>query len=101
MLEEACAAVEVAVEQERRLAETKYWRRNTMRYIDQLLNELELLNLENRIQVPQPIAAAVGRLIEECQLAMLAKQPRATIIETMDVLFEIQDSLMFHQIEDE
>jgi hypothetical protein len=101
MIEEACEAIEVVKERDRRLAETKYWRRNTMRYIDKLLNELELLNLEERVDVPRPIASAVDKLIEECEVIALTEQPRTTVIETMDVLFEIQDSLMFNQIEDE
>jgi hypothetical protein len=40
-------------------------------------------------------------LIEECELVALAQQPRRSVIESMDILFEIQDSLMFNQIEDE
>jgi hypothetical protein len=101
MIEEACEAIDVIRERDRRVAEAKYWRRNTMRYIDKLLNELELLNLEERAEVPQPIASAVDKLIHECEVVALAEQPRETVIETMDVLFEIQDSLMFNQIEDE
>ena len=101
MIEEACEAIEDVKERDRRHTETKYWRRNTMRYIDKLLNELELLNLEDRVEVPEPIASAVDRLIRECEVVALADQSRETVIETMDVLFEIQDSLMFNQIEDE
>jgi hypothetical protein len=101
MIQEACVAIETVTERDRRLTEAKYWRRNTMRYIDRLLNELELLNLEDRVEVPQPIVLAVDRLIEECEVVALAAQPRSTVIQTMDVLFEIQDSLMFNQIEDE
>jgi hypothetical protein len=101
MIQEACVAIKRVQEEDRRDAKLKYWRRNTMRYIDKLLNELELINLADRVDVPKAIASAVDRLIEECEMVALAQQPRTTVIETMDALFEIQDSLMFNQIEDE
>lgn len=101
MIEEACEAIDEIRERDRRVTEAKYWRRNTMRYIDKLLNELELLNLGDQVEVPEPIASAVDRLIQECEVVALVGQQRSNIIETMDVLFEIQDSLMFNQIEDE
>ena len=101
MIQDANSAIENVRERDRRISESKYWRRNTMRYIDQLLNELEMLNLADRVDVPRPIASAVSRLIDECEVIALAEQPRTTVTETMDVLFEIQDSLMFNQIEDE
>jgi hypothetical protein len=101
MIQEACEAIETVRERDRRLTEAKYWRRNTMRYIDKLLNELELLNLADRVEVPQAIASAVDRLIEECEIVTLAEHSRSTIIESMDILFEIQDSLMFNQLEEE
>jgi hypothetical protein len=101
VIQDANSAIENVREHDRRISESKYWRRNTMRYIDQLLNELEMLNLADRVEVPKPIASAVGRLIDECEVIALAGQPRTTVTETMDVLFEIQDSLMFNQIEDE
>ncbi|MGH7912472.1 MAG: hypothetical protein ACREOV_12190 [Candidatus Dormibacteraceae bacterium] len=88
-------------ERDRRKSEVKYWRRNTMRYIDQLLNELEMLNLADRSDVPTPISIAVEKLIGDVEATSLAAQPRTSVAETMDVLFEIQDVLMYNQIEDE
>lgn len=101
MIEEASLAIDRVQERDRRSSQAKYWRRNTMRYIDQLLNELEMLNLADRSDVPSPISSAVDKLIGDVEVASLAGQPRTNVIETMDVLFEIQDVLMYNQIEDE
>ncbi|MGH7883763.1 MAG: hypothetical protein ACREN8_12825 [Candidatus Dormibacteraceae bacterium] len=100
MIEEACEAIEVVREHDRLQAESKYWRRNTMRYIDKLLNELEMLNLRGHSQTPAEVDSAVAELIAEAEMVALVGRPRVSIIETMDVLFEIQDSLMFNQIEE-
>ncbi|HUZ88318.1 MAG: hypothetical protein ACRENM_05570 [Candidatus Dormibacteraceae bacterium] len=102
MIEEASDAIEQLSERDRRAQEYKYARRNRMRYIDRLLNELEMLNLADQTQTPSELGAAVDQLIEEADLEE-AEQPRvsSTILHAMDALFEIQDSLMFNQIEDE
>jgi hypothetical protein len=101
MIREASVAVDELRQRDRRISETKYWRRNTMRYIDQLLNELEMLNLADRSDVPQPISSAVDKLIGECEIVALAQTSRTNVAETMDVLFELQGALMYNQIEDE
>jgi hypothetical protein len=101
MINEASIAIDEVRARDKRISETKYWRRNTMRYIDQLLNELEMLNLAERSDVPRPISSAVDKLIGECEIVALAETSRTNVAETMDVLFEIQDALMYNQIEDE
>lgn len=101
MIEEASVAIDRVRERDRRVSQAKYWRRNTMRYIDQLLNELEMLNLADRSDVPTPISSAVDKLIGDVDVSSLATQPRTNVAETMDLLFEIQDVLMYNQIEDE
>lgn len=98
MIEDACVAIEIVGERDRRQREQKYARRNRMRYIDQLLNELEMLNLAEQAGMPKPLFVAVGELVRD----MEGRRARpATVVEAMDLLYEIQDSLMFNQIEDE
>jgi hypothetical protein len=102
MIEEACVAIDEVTERDRRHREAKYARRNKMRYIDQLLNELEMLNLADQREVPQAISAAVDRLMTESAVQAILEMPKPdSVIQTMDVLYEIQDSLMFTQIDDE
>ena len=103
MIEEACVAIDVVSERDRRLREEKYARRNKMRYIDRLLNELEMLNLADQREVPTQLAVAVDRLVQETDVE--AKTPEVerlgTVTAAMDVLYEIQDSLMENPIGDE
>jgi len=102
LIEEASIAIKQLSERDRRAQEYKYARRNRMRYIDRLLNELEMLNLADQTQTPSALMMAVDQLIEEADLEE-AEEPRqsGTIIKAMDALYDIQDSLMFTQIEDE
>ena len=102
MIEEACVAIDVVSERDRRLREEKYARRNKMRYIDRLLNELEMLNLAEQREVPVQLAVAVDKLAHETVVARSAEVERAgTVTAAMDVLYEIQDSLMDNPIGDE
>jgi hypothetical protein len=100
MIEEACIAIESVEARDRRLREAKYARRNRMRYIDQLLNELEMLNLAERRELPQPLSGAVVRLLTDIDASGAGCRP-ATVIEAMDLLYEIQDGLMFTSPEDD
>ena len=98
MIEEACVAIERVEERERQARERKYGRRNKIRYIDRLLNELEMLNLAERHQVPERLAIELERLLAETEAVAIAQQARPeTVTEAMDLLYEIQDSLMFNE----
>ena len=100
MIEEACVAIENVEARDRRVREAKYARRNRMRYIDHLLNELEMLNLAERRELPNRLATAVVRLTSEGEPPSDAPRP-ATVLEAMDLLYEIQDGLMFTSPEDD
>jgi hypothetical protein len=98
MIEEACVAIEDIEERERRAREIKYGRRNRIRYIDRLLNELEMLNLADETQVPERLATELGRLMADSAVVALVQQAQPeSVPEAMDVLYEIQDSLMFNE----
>jgi hypothetical protein len=102
MLEDACVEIEVLTEKDRVERAHKYARRNRMRYIDQLLNELEMLNLADQARMPDRLHVAVDELIVETRAAEIrGARSVATVPDAMDVLYDIQDSLMFNQIEDE
>jgi hypothetical protein len=103
MIEEACVAIETVSEHERRLREAKYARRNKMRYIDRLLNELEMLNLADQREVPAQLRIALNRLLQECDVIASPGEPPApgTVVAAMDVLYEIQDSLMENPLGDD
>lgn len=102
MIQEACAMIERVEARERRSREAKYGRRNKIRYIDRLLNELEMLNLADESRVPERLAIELDRLMAESQAIEVARQPRPdSVNDAMDVLYEIQDSLMFNEADEE
>jgi hypothetical protein len=102
MIQEACAMIERVEARERRSREAKYGRRNKIRYIDRLLNELEMLNLADETRVPERLAMELGRLLAESEVVRVANQPRLeSVNDAMDVLYELQDSLMFNDPDEE
>lgn len=102
MIQEACVAIDQMTARERKIREAKYARRRKMQYIDRLLEELEMLNLADQRQMPRPLSEAVDRLIVDASADEAVEQRTVSSVpEAMDVLYEIQDSLMFNQIEDE
>ena len=102
MLENACVEIEELTEKDRNEREAKYARRNRMRYIDQLLNELEMLNLADQVKTPKQLFEAVGLLIQETNTVQIRGQRNlATVSDAMEVLYDIQDSLMFNQLEED
>jgi len=102
MIHEASAAIERVEERERRSREAKYGRRNKIRHIDRLLNELEMLNLADRTVVPERLAIELDRVMLESAPVQLVHQPRPeSVTQAMDVLYEIQDSLMFNEDEED
>ena len=99
MISEACVAIDRSTERERRHQDLKYARRNKMRYIDRLLNELEMLNLADQTALPKALGVAVGELLSDSEVETEVRPD--SIVTAMDLLYEIQDSLMYNQIEDE
>jgi hypothetical protein len=102
MIKQASRAIEHMTAKERRVQRAKYARRNKMHLIDKLLNELEMLNLADQRQMPPVLSVAINKVIEESpEVTVLATAKPASVMEAMDALYEIQDSLMYNQIEDE
>jgi hypothetical protein len=102
LIKQANRAIEHMTARERRIQRAKYARRNKMHYIDKLLNELEMLNLADQRTMPPVLSVAVAKVIEESpEVTVLAQAKPGSVMEAMDALYEIQDSLMYNQIEDE
>src|SRR3979490_2203121 len=102
MIKQASRAIEHMTARERRVQRAKYARRNKMHHIDKLLNELEMLNLADQRQMPPVLSVAINKVIEDSpEVTGLAQAKPASVMEAMDALYEIQDSLMYNQIEDE
>jgi hypothetical protein len=103
MIKQASHAIERVTARERRVQRAKYARRNKMRHIDKLLNELEMLNLADQRLMPPVLSVAISKVIDDSPEVMVvsAQAKPANVMEAMDALYEIQDSLMFTQIEDE
>jgi hypothetical protein len=75
--------------------ELRYARRNRIRHIDGLLDELEMLNIAEETQLPSDLAVRVQRLAAEMDhpLGNRALED-LTIAESMDALYDLQDGLM-------
>src|SRR5437660_1323312 len=102
MIEEACAMIERVEARVRRSREAKYGRRNQIRYIARVRPELEWLTLAAEARVPERLAMELGRLLAESEVVQVGLQPRLeSVNEAMDVLYELQDSLMFNDPEEE
>ena len=82
--------------------ESRYARRNKVRYIDYLLNELELLNLADARVMPTELRREVRVFVESCEHSLAGKpEKELTIGETMEALYDIQDTLLVGSDEDD
>lgn len=75
--------------------ELRYARRNRIRHMDKLLDELEMLNIAEETQLPTDLAVRVQRLAAEMDHP-LANRPveDLAIADAMDALYDLQDGLM-------
>ena len=102
MLEDACVEIEVLTERDRVERASKYARRNRMRYIDQLLKELEMLNMADQSRLPDRLSSAVDQLIDETRAAGIrGARKGATVRDSMKLLSAITASSMVTQLEGE
>jgi len=75
--------------------EQRYARRNRIRYIDKLLNELEMLNIAEETQMASELALRVRDLAAEMEHPLGGRPPEDLVIaESMEALYELQDRLM-------
>ena len=82
--------------------ESRYARKNKLRYIDQLLNELENLNLAEAGAMPRDLRGRVHRVLSDHgHRVVRGASPRLTIADSMEALYEVQDTLMLPGMEDD
>jgi hypothetical protein len=75
--------------------ELRYARRNRIRHIDRLLDELEMLNIAEETQLPAELAVRVQRLCAEMEHPLGNRAAEdITNAESMDALYDLQDGLM-------
>jgi hypothetical protein len=80
--------------------ETRHARRSQVNYIDQLLNELELLNLADAKSIPDPLRGQVQELLARCDDGLGIRLGRdLTISESMEAMYDIQDTLLLGGLE--
>ena len=75
--------------------ETRQARRNRVRHIDRLLNQLELLNLSESPTMPTDFRRSVKGFLAECDHPLARRTERdLTIAMCMEALYDIQDTLL-------
>ncbi|MFN2569225.1 MAG: hypothetical protein ABR564_06455 [Candidatus Dormibacteria bacterium] len=81
--------------------EERYARREKIRRIDELINEFELLNLAEEPLVPAELTAQVTMLLRR-ENHEISRRPleAVSILDWMDALYDVQDSLMI-EVEDD
>jgi hypothetical protein len=95
MIEETSVQISALRERWHVEREKRYARRNRIRYIDRLLDELEMLNIAEETQMPAELAVRVQRLAAEMEHSLGNRAPEdLTIAESMDALYDLQDGLM-------
>ncbi|HEY8678516.1 MAG TPA: hypothetical protein VIN39_07785 [Candidatus Dormibacteraeota bacterium] len=95
MIEETSVQISALRERWHVEREQRYARRNRIRYIDRLLDELEMLNIAEETQMPAELAIRVQRLAAEMEHPLGNRAPEdLSIAESMDALYDLQDGLM-------
>jgi hypothetical protein len=75
--------------------EMRYARRNRIRQMDRLLDELEMLNIAEETQLPTDLALRVQRLAAEMDHPLAGRPVEdMAIADAMDALYDLQDGLM-------
>ena len=96
MIEETCLEIGALEQHWSAIKEMQGARRRRIRYIDDLIDQFEKLNLAEEQQVPQELSGRVQALIlEESHPLSTRPVDQIAIAEWLDALFDVQDSLMF------
>lgn len=104
MIEQTSVQISALRERWHAERELRYARRNRIRHIDKLLDELEMLNIAEETQLPTDLALRVQRLAGEMDHPLANRGLEdISIPESMDALYDLQDGLMLtlEGVEDE
>ena len=95
MIEETCMTISELEERAVAERQTRYARRNKIRYIDDLINEFEMLNLAEEAEVPRDLEIKVVSLIRKESHPLATKvNEEVRIADWMEALYDVQDTLM-------
>ncbi|MGC8461084.1 MAG: hypothetical protein ACP5OR_04495 [Candidatus Dormibacteria bacterium] len=102
MIKETCVAIKTLEDEWQREIEVRYARKRKIRYIDNLLDEFERLNLVDEGDVPQELQSRVVELVSaERHPSGITNFSALTISEWMETLYDVQDTLMIPLEEEE
>jgi hypothetical protein len=101
MIEETCLEIDEleahwVAERDARTA-----RRRRIQYIDELIEEFEKLNLADEHEIPVELIGKAAAVIGNEAHPLVGRSPaEVAIAEWMDALYDVQDSLMFSNGDD-
>lgn len=101
MIQETCVEIGELEARWTSLREARNARRQKIRYIDELIDAFEKLNLADEVEVPyELVGRAVALVGREAQLVAGRAPSELVISEWMDALYDVQDGLMFASEDD-
>jgi hypothetical protein len=95
MIQETCVEIGELEARWTSLREARNARRQKIRYIDELIDAFEKLNLADEVEVPYELLGRAVALVRTDALVGGRSPDELMISEWMDALYEVQDSLMF------
>jgi hypothetical protein len=95
MIQETCVEIGELEARWTSLREARNARRQKIRYIDELIDAFEKLNLADEVEVPYELVGRAVALVPSDVLNPGRSPGELMISEWMDALYEVQDSLMF------
>jgi hypothetical protein len=95
MIQETCVEIGELEARWTSLREARNARRQKIRYIDELIDAFEKLNLADEVEVPYELVGRAVALVRSDVLLPGRSPSELLISEWMDALYEVQDSLMF------
>ena len=101
MIQETCVEIGELEARWTSLREARNARRQKIRYIDELIDQFEKLNLADEVEVPYELVGRAVALVSNDEHLVAGRSPDELVIsEWMDVLYDLQDSLMFTSEDD-
>lgn len=95
MIQETCVEIDELEARWTSLREARNARRQKIRYIDELIDAFEKLNLADEVEVPYELVGRAVALVSDDRLVAGRVPHELMISEWMDALYEVQDTLMF------
>ena len=101
MIQETCTRIEELEVFWSAQIRSRHARRNSMKEIDDLLNQFEMLNLADEVEIPAELRLRATRLVTAEGHVLGASKPEAIAIpEWMEALYDLQDRLMIRYEDD-